>query len=334
VIPALLLLTLLPASAAGAGDGLLPEPAEPQTAEAALTFEFAGCSADLARDVEEMVRADVSWAPGDPPAALAVRCAEASVTLLLAGDDSRRVTERKLELATTPPQARARTAALVATELILMGRRPVPPVLPARRGAPAVAAAEPVTVRTRSERGEPPPPPQERGGQRAALLALLGTALQGASGDVPSFDAGVRARLPVWPLVALAVDAAALYQRRTSDYGTSQALGGDLSVLAEARLGFAGGAVRPGLGVRAVGLRVGGTYAPGTLVRASSAWGAAAGPVARLAVSAERRHGVGELALAGGWCGPEVVGTAGGGSPIGVGGWWAGVTVAAGWLFE
>ena len=40
-----------------------------------------------ATTVEEVVRADVSWAPGDPPAPLTVRCDDARVTLLLAGDE-------------------------------------------------------------------------------------------------------------------------------------------------------------------------------------------------------------------------------------------------------
>jgi len=331
VIAALLFLTLLAGGDAGAGGGMPPETAEPDPA-AALTFQFVGCPADLARDVEELVRADVSWAPGDPPAALTVRCTATGVVLLLAADDAR-AAERTLELATTPPEARARTAALVATELILMARRPLPAALPRRRGPAAVATPGPVTATIAAAREENGPLPANTA-RHGALLAVLGTALQTVSGDAPLFDAGARGRLPVRSALELAVDAAALYQRRTSAYGTSQALGGDLSLLAEARLAFAGGAVHGGLGVRAVGLRLGGTYAPGTLVRASTAWGAAVGPALRLAVSAERRHGVGELALAGGWCGPDVVGTAGGGSPIGAGGWWAGVTVGAGWLFE
>ena len=332
MIPALVLLALLPAGDAGAGGSTPPQPEQAETSAAALTFQFAGCPGELARDVEEMVRADVSWAPGDPPAALTVRCEVARVTLLLAGDDVR-MAERTLDLVTTPPQARARTTALVATELILMGRRPVPPVLPARRAPDPVATTGSVTV-TPPEQVEPRRPLPACAGQHPSLLAVLGTALQSVSGDAPLFDAGARVRFPARSVLELAVDAAALYQRRSSGYGTSQALGGDLSLLVEARLGFPGGAMRTGLGVRAVGLRLGGSSAPDTQVRAATAWGTAAGPVLRLAVSAERRHGVGELALAGGWCGPDVVGTAGGGSPIGVGGWWAGVTVAAGWLFD
>jgi hypothetical protein len=50
----------------------------------------------------------------------------------------------------------------------------------------------------------------------------------------------------------LAADELSLYQRRTNACGTSQALGGDMAVLGEGRLGFPWGAARVGLGVRAV----------------------------------------------------------------------------------
>lgn|GEM_PF-6783342 len=319
---------LLLAAELAAGDGEVPTAAE---AEAALTFQFQGCPEQLAREVEELVRADVSWAPGDPPVALTVRCEDARVTLLLAGDDSR-VAERKLELATTPPEARARTTALIATELILVGRKSPPPVLPVRRvtaaaatddpGAPAPASPTEVVPLRRS-------PPSRR--RRPALLAVFGSSLQAVAQDVPMFDAGARGRLPVARAFDLAADARALYQRRTSAYGTSQGLGGQVSLLGEARLGFLGGAVRPGFGVRAAALRIAAAAADGA-VSQPGAWGASVGPMARLAVTAEGAHLAGELALEGGWSGPDVVGTAAGGSPVGVGGWWAGVSLAAGWL--
>ena len=319
-----LVLLLLGNPAAGAGaiqDGPQGE------ASAALAFQFVGCADDLVHDVEELIRADVAWAPGDPPVALTVRCEPAGVTLLLAGDDGRG-TERKLDFASTPSQARARTAALVATELILMGRRSPPPVL---RRAPEAGAVgdEPVARATLMRPGEDRSPPPGR--RDAALLAVVGSSLQQAASDVPLFAAGARGRLAVARVLDLAADAVALYQRRTSVYGTSQALGGQVSLLGEARLRVHGGAARAGLGARAIGLRVAGSRVAEALVARSSAWGSSVGPMVRLAISAEGRPVVGELALEGGWSGPEVVGTAGGGSPIGTGGWWAGVSVAVGW---
>jgi len=324
------LLVMLLAGDAAAGAGIEAGPAEPEAAPA-LSFQFVGCPDDLSRDVEELVRADVSWAPGDPPAALTVRCEDARVTLLLAGDDAR-VTERRLELATTPREARARTAALIATELILVARRSPPPVLPVRRATSPAPRDEPVANLTAAPSDEHPPrrsPPVSH--RHPALLAVIGSSLQGVAAGVPMFDAGARGRWPLAGAFDLAADARALYQRRTTVYGTSQGLGGQLSLVGEARLGFDGGAMRAGLGVRATGLRV--TGAPASDATSHpGAWGSSVGPMARLAVSGERAHLVGELALEGGWCGPDVVGTAAGGSPIGVGGWWAGVSLAAGWL--
>lgn len=326
IVPALLLLLGDPAAGAA-----VPEP---PPADAALTFQFAGCGDDLARDVEQLIRADVSWAPGDPPVALTVRCQEPLITLLLGGDDVR-VTERKLDLAATPLEARARTAALVATEPILMGRRSPPPVLPAPTVATTVASGDdaPVVRATAAPTDEEVPrrAASRTGGRSPALLAVVGSSLQGVAGFVPMFDAGARGRLPAGRAFDLAADGVVLYQRRTSAYGTSQALGGELSLLIEARSGFQGGAARLGAGLRVVGLRVAGAPADPTTF-GTSAWGSSVGPMGRLSVSGERGHVVGELAFAGGWSGPEVVGTAAGGSPIGVGGWWAGVSVAAGWL--
>lgn len=325
----LLVMLLVTGTAAG------PPIEDPVQAEAAaaLTFQFAGCPEELARDIEELVRADVSWAPGDPPVALTVRCEPPCVTLRLAGDDVP-ATERRLDLASTPAEARARTAALVATELILMGRKSPPPVLPARRLTVSAAGDDEVARATAApnlERQPSRPAPRVAGGH-AALLAVIGSSLQGAAGDVPMFAAGARGRSPVARVLDLAADAVALYQRRTTAYGTSQALGGELSVLGEARLEFQGGAARAGVGVRAVGLRVAGSRGVDPLTLRTSAWGSSVGPMMRLSVAGEGRHVVAELALEGGWSGPQVVGTAGGASPIGVGGWWAGVSVAAGWL--
>ena len=178
---------------------------------------------------------------------------------------------------------------------------------------------------------EAPRPARRADRHRVALLALFGSSWQGVADSVPMFTAGARGRLPVGRGFDLAADAVALYQRRTSIYGTSQAVGAELSLVSEARLGFEGGSVRAGLGLHAVGLRVAGSQGTGA-VAFRSAWGSSFGPMMRLAVAAEGRHVVGELALEGGWCGPDVVGTAAGGSPIGVGGWWAGLSVAAGWL--
>ena len=317
-------LAMLLAGEVAATDGSIgADPAAP------LTFQFLGCPDDLAREVEELVRADVAWAPGDPPAALTIRCEEARVTLLLAGDDAR-VTERKLELATTAPEARARTTALVATELILVGRRSPAPVLPARRAPAPVAGDEPVARATPLD-DQPPRRPAPVGRRHPALLAVFGGSLQGVANDVPTFNAGARGRLPVARAFDVAADAVALYQRRSTAYGTSQGLGGQLSLVGERRVGFEGGALRAGLGVRVVGLRVAGQTA-NTAASQSSAWGSSLGPMARLAISGQGAHVVGELALEGGWCGPDVVGTVAGGSPIGVGGWWAGLSLAAGWM--
>lgn len=349
----LLLMLLVGDTAAGAG---ATEGSVDSDVGAPLTFRFLGCPDELARDVEELVRADVAWAPGDPPVALTVRCDDARVTLLLAGDDgglepsdagAKRSdggpepgdvgVKRRLDLATTPPEARARTAALIATELILMGRKSPPPVLPVRRATMAPAGDEAVA------RASAPPLGQggqgNRGGKESAsrtdghhpaLLAVFGSSLNGVAADVPMFTAGARGRLRAARAFDVATDVVALYQRRTSPYGTSQALGGELSLVGEARLGFDHGSARVGLGLHAVGMRVAGSqHADAVTLR--SGWGSSFGPMMRLAFEGAGAHAVGELALEGGWCGPDVVGTAAGGSPIGVGGWWAGVSVAAGW---
>lgn len=328
-----LLLTLLAGDTAAAtgGTAVDPDPA------ATLTFQFLGCPDGLAREVEDLVRADVSWAPGDPPAALTVQCEAARVTLLLPGDDGG-VAERKLDLATTPPEARARTAALIATELILVGRRSPLPTLPARRVTAMTVPEEPTVTATPGDeeppRRSPPPRSPPVGRRQWALLAVFGASSQAVAEDVPMFDAGARGRFPVAWTFDLTADAMALYQRRTSTYGTSQGLGGALSLVAETRLRFRGGAAHAGLGVRTVGLHVAGEQPAGTAISHASAWGSSIGPMARLAISGEGAHLLGELALEGGWCGPDVVGMAAGGSPIGVGGWWAGVSLGAGWLAD
>ena len=108
------------------------------------------------------------------------------------------------------------------------------------------------------------------------------------------------------------------------------ATGGAAELMAEARVRLPGGALRAGLGGSVLVLRVSGSTTMAEL-RPTAAWGAAVGPVARLAGALEWERAVAELALEGGWFGPEVVGTDHGASGIGVGGWWGGLSLAAGW---
>ena len=128
----------------------------------------------------------------------------------------------------------------------------------------------------------------------------------------------------------IALDLAGLYQRRETASGDLMATGGGGALVAEARVPLAGGVLRAGVGARVLALRLSGSPARAD-VSSTARWGAAAGPLARMAGAHEWDRAVAELALEGGWCGPEVVGTVGGASSIGVGGWWAGLSLAAGW---
>jgi hypothetical protein len=113
-------------------------------------------------------------------------------------------------------------------------------------------------------------------------------------------------------------------------FGALTAAGATAALMAEARARVAGGALRAGLGARVRAVRVSGSTSMAEL-RATTGWGAAVGPLARIAGAYEGEQAVAEVALEGGWCGPEVVGTVGGASSIGVGGWWGGLSLAAGW---
>lgn len=295
----------------------------------ALVFAFTGCPDDEAREIEELVRADVSWAPGDPAMVLALRCDATGILMTLKADDSP-AGERLVNLTTTPAEARARTAALIATELILVGRRAAPPVALPRSRAAASAPPEP---------DQPPPSPPERNvasRPRAdtppfTLLVVAGASSQQVSTGAPLFEGGARLRWSGGDVLAIAIDGGALFQRRAEPLGTLVGLGGNLSAVVEARASFAGGSVHGGLGARAMALRLSGSAGAGGSVT-SSAWGSTVGPLLRVAVSRDWPRMVAELALAGGWCGPDVVGTVAGTSPIGAGGWWGGVSLAAGWV--
>jgi hypothetical protein len=307
----------------------------------ALSFEFTGCPAGEAQEMEELVRADVSWAPGDPSMSLTLRCEPTGIAIALKVDEAG-AGERFVNLATTPADARARTAALIATELILVGRMAAPAVMPPRgqtRSATspddAVASpapAENVGSRSPAVQSNAPPSTSPGGhGHAVAVLAVVGAALHQIDPNTPLFEGGVRGRWAATRTFGLAIDGGGLLQRRTDPRGTLLALGGALSFLVEAGKGFPGGAFRAGLGARAMVLRLSGSAASADLLGAS-AWGAAVGPVARIAVSREGRRLVAEVALAGGWAGPDLVGTIAGQSPFGVGGWWAGASLAAGWV--
>jgi len=310
---------------------LLAEPAG-DLGTSPLAFTFDGCSEAEAREIEEVVRADVAWAPGDPSIALTLRCQPAGVLLSLFVDDVP-TAERFVDLARTASEARLRTVALIATELVLVGRSAPPTVRPERAAV---------------DRG--PAPPSSRGdGQpatavaaairadhvaavdvRPSILVTAGASLHGVVPRAPVFALGGRLRGDFFSWGGIAADVAGLYQGKEVAPGALTAMGGAAALVVETRARMAGGALRAGLGARVLGLRVSGSTSMSEL-RATAAWGAAAGPLARIAGAYEGERTVAEVALEGGWCGPEVVGTVAGASSIGVGGWWGGLSFAAGW---
>ena len=119
---------------------LLAEPAGAD-APSALSLTFEGCSDREAREIEDVVRADVAWAPGDPSIVLTLRCQATGILLSLEVDETPGE-ERFVDLSQTAAEARLRTVALIATELVLVGRT-APPSVPLRRAkqGPALPAS-------------------------------------------------------------------------------------------------------------------------------------------------------------------------------------------------
>jgi hypothetical protein len=166
---------------------------------------------------------------------------------------------------------------------------------------------------------------------RSSVLIAGGAALHGAAPSVALFQLGGRLRGDLFSWGGLALDVAGLYQRRDVASGTLTAAGGAAALVAETRVRLGGGALlRAGLGARVLALRLSGSTSMAEL-RPTTAWGAALEPLVRVAGAHEWERAVVEIALEGGWCGPEVVGTVAGTSSIGVGGWWGGLSLAAGW---
>jgi len=305
-----------------------------ELASSPLSFTFEGCSQTEASEMEEVVRADVAWAPGDPSIALTLRCQPAGVLLSLFVDEAR-TAERFVDLAQTAPEARLRTVALIATELVLVGRSAPPAVRSQRAGLDRRAAPAPAPTWSR---GDQAPPAASISGARdgatpawgPSILIAAGASLHEVVPRAPMFELGGRLRGDFSSWGGVAFDLAGLYQRREVASGALAATGATAALVGEARARVAGGALRAGLGARVRAVRVSGSTSMAEL-RATTAWGAAVGPLARIAGSYEGERAVAEVALEGGWCGPEVVGTFGGVSSIGVGGWWGGLSLAAGW---
>jgi len=310
----------------------MAQPAD-AVAPSALSFAFEGCSDAEAKEIEEVVRADITWAPGDPSIVLTLRCQAGGVRLWLLIDDVAGP-ERFVDLAQTAPEARLRTVALIATELVLVGRSGPPVVRSTRagrdRGPPSPSSGGEDRPST-TPRSIPVRRADAAAARHSSVLIQGGAALHEAAPGVALFQLGTRLRDDLFSWGGLAFDLAGLYQRRDVASGTLTATGGAAALVAErrARLG-AGARLRAGLGARVLALRLSGLTSTAEL-RATTAWGAAVEPLARVALAHEWERAVVEIALEGGWCGPEVVGTVGGSASIGVGGWWGGLSLAAGW---
>jgi hypothetical protein len=331
--------------------------AEPAAADAragdlpGLTLAFLGCATEDAREVERMVRADVSTAPGDPTIVIAVQCRNQTVALAVTADDSA-AGSRTVDLAGTTAEAGTRAVALIAVEMILDARRSsaAAPALPRklRKAAPDAStdeepahalepgdpgAADPAPRRSERAIGRDTETPQPEAAQ-PAVLAVSGGSLHNLPSVPAALEIGARVRLEAahsrW---GASLDAGAHLQRRTVELGTARASGVSLALFAEARgPAWGGGPVQGalGIGVRALVLHVSATPQSSEVRAIEPAWGAALGPAARARVTLGRRALLAELAIDAGWLGPDVVGEARGSPAVGVGGFWIGASLGIG----
>jgi hypothetical protein len=303
-------------------------------AVAPLAFSFEECAPLVARDIERLLRADVAWAPGDPTTVIRVRCEALGVRIALTVDDDQTV-DRFVDLTGIGDDARPRTVALIAAEMLLLARGQTtmvplrktdasgtsrdaePPPAPSAP-APAAAIAQP-----------PAPPSPAASPSPYGLLAVGAISLHEISAGTPLYAVGGRFRYEGQTGFGISLDATGLFQRMTSPAVVALAVGGGFIAAAEARTEFPGGRLRAGLGVRAVALRL--SASPRTTdTGAGSAWGSSVGPVMRLGGSWVGAAHLIDVILDAGWCGPEITGTLSGDPAIGVGGWWAGASVGAG----
>jgi hypothetical protein len=333
-----------PAAAAARAAGL-PE----------LTLAFEGCATEDAGEVERMVRADVSTAPGDPTIVVAVRCRDQAVTLVVTADDNA-AGSRSVDLAGTAAEAWTRAVALITVEMILDARRAgaATPALSRkiREAAPTAAAdapndEDPARALEQSDPGAAPAAAVSRRPERAvrgdpetpqlvaaqpAVLAVAGGSLHNVPSVPAALEAGARVRLEAdrspW---GASLDAGVHIQRRTVEIGTAGATGGSIALFAEARGPAWGGVLQGalGLGARALVLHVSATTERSG-VRATDAWGAAIGPAARVRATFGRGAFRAEIAVDAGWLGPEVVGEDRGAAAVGVGGFWIGASLGVG----
>ena len=313
------------------------EPAAPEDsgspAASPLSFSFEECAPAVASEIERLLRADVAWAPGDPAMVIHVRCQSSGVTITLTADDDQ-TADRFVDLTGIADDARPRTVALIATEMLLLARGKTT-MVPLRRseasGSPRDAEPPPAT---------PPPPVAATAEERPpttiaaslspyGLLAVGAISLHEVSAGTPLYAVGGRFRYEGQTDFGLSFDATGLFQRMTTAEVVALAMGGGFIAAGELDTEFPGGRLRGGLGVRAVALRL--SASPRTTrSRAGSAWGSAVGPVVRLGGSWVGSDHLVDVILDAGWCGPEVTGTLSGDPAIGVGGWWAGVSVGVG----
>lgn len=333
---------------------ILASLADPAAAEAraadlpGLALAFSGCAAEDAGEVERMVRADVSTAPGDPTIVIAVQCLNQAVTLTVTADDSA-AGSRTVDLAGTTAEAWTRAVALISVEMILDARRSsaAPPALrrkireaatdaPNDDPAPAVEtidreAADAAPRRPeRALRRDSEPQPLEAA--QPAVLAVAGGSLHNVPSVPAALELGTRLRLEAarrpW---GASLDAGAHLQRRTVGVGEARATGISVALFAESRGPTWGGALQGalGIGARALILHISATTATSE-VRATDGWGAAIGPAVRARASFGLGAFLAELAVDAGWLGPEVVGIARGVPAVGVGGFWIGTSLGIG----
>jgi len=330
--------------------------AEPTAADArvadlpGLTLTFLDCAAEDAGEVERMVRADVSTAPGDPTLVVAVQCRNQTVTLAVTADDSA-AGSRTVELAGTTAEARTRAVALIAVEMILDARRSsgAAPALPRKLREAAAAdtsteqepahaleagdleAADAVPRRPKRALRRDTETPQLAAAQ-PAVLVVAGGSLHNVPSVPIALELGARVRLEAagspW---GASLDAGVHLQRRTVELGTARGTGVSFALFADARGPVWGGGLQGalGIGVRALVLSVSATTQT-FAVRAAEGWGAALGPAARARATFARGAFLAELAVDAGWLGPEVVGEARGAPAVGVGGFWIGASLGIG----
>ena len=333
----------------------LADPAEPAAEAPPLSLVFEGCGERPSREIERLLRADVSWAPGDPTMVVTFRCQAGGIAVALTSDDNP-VGDRLVSLPEASPangdgrgpaaaqNALPRAVALIAAEMILLAREQgaevtLPPSPRATVPMKTTAASTPlpddapaaISPRDRSSpaavTGRRPPVASHP----LAVLGLAGLSSHRASPGAPLFEAGARLRWEREARWDMSLDAVASLERQTVTLGTALALGAGLSLLAEARAALGRGWVRAGVGARTMALRLSATTTATDVKAASSAWGASAGPMARLGISWFWSGTVADLFVDGGWYGPDVAGNVAGASVVGIGGLWGGLSVALGW---